>query len=130
MPSDLRQKWVTNFWLVEQLRGMKFNRAVMPIDAVNCDMRLLTSIDAAKHSHIMGCWGGFKLQNVIWSNQLVLGRCLLSKSESIPKSELDALCGGSNMSWVIRNALDDWVKESYLFGNSMISLCWLTSEKM
>ena len=130
MPSDLRQKWVTNLWLVEQLRGMKFNRAVMPIDAVNCDMRLLTSVDAAKPSLIMGCWGGFKLQNGTWSNQLVLGRCLLSKNESIPKSELDALCGGSNMSWVVRNALDDWLKESYLFGDSMISLCWLTSEKL
>ena len=72
MPSDLRQKWVTNLWLVEQLRGMKFNRAVMPIDAVNCDMRLLTSVDAAKPSLIMGCWGGFKLQNGTWSKFGVL----------------------------------------------------------
>ena len=130
MPSDLRQKWVSNFWLIEQLRGLKFSRAIMPLDAVNTHMRLLTTVDAAKPSLVMGSWGGFKLKNGTWSNQLVLGRCLLSKNESIPKSELDALCGGSNMSWVIQTALAEWIKEYFLFGDSMISLCWLTSEKL
>ena len=130
MPLDLRQRWVSNFWLIEQLRGLKFTRAIMPAEAINSNMRLLTSVDAAKPSLIMGCWGGFKMRDGTWSNQLVLGRCLLSKNESIPKSELDALCGGSNMSWVVRLALADWVTEDYLFGDSMISLCWLTSEKL
>ena len=130
MPSDLRQKWVHNFLLLEKLRGLKFTRAIMPAEAINTRMRLLTSVDAAKPSLIMGCWGGFELPSGLWSNQLLLGRCLLSKNESIPKSELDALCGGSNMAWVVKLALEDWVEEDYLFGDSMISLCWLTSEKL
>ena len=34
------------------------------------------------------------------------------------------------MAWVVRLALKEWVQEDYLFGDSMISLCWLTSEKL
>jgi len=108
MPPDLRQKWVKNFWLIEQLRGLKYERAVMPSDAVNTNMRLLSGVDAAQSVLMMGCWGGFELKDGSWPNQLILGRSLLAKNESIPKSELDALCGGSNMTWVVRLALSDW----------------------
>ena len=95
MPSDLRQKWVENFLIFEKLRGIKFQRTVMLVDAINTKMRLLSGVDAAKHGLMMGCWGGFKLQNGSWSNKLLLGRSLLAKSESIPKDELETLCGGS-----------------------------------
>ena len=130
MPPDLRQRWVQNLWLLERLRGLKFTRAVMPAEAVDTKLRVLTGVDAAKPALIMGCWGGFKMKDGSWSNQLMLGRCLLAKNESIPKSELDALCGGSNMAWVVRLALQEWVDSEYLFSDSMIALCWLTSEKL
>ena len=102
----------------------------MPSNAVDSKMRLLTGVDAAKDGLIMGCWGGFRLPDNTWSNQLVLGRSLLASNESIPKDELQALCGGSNMAWVVRMALKDWVDTSILFGDSRIALCWLTSEKL
>ena len=130
MPMDLRQKWVQNFLVFEQLRGMKFERAVMPADAINGKLRLLTGVDAAKQGLMMGTWGGFKLKSGSWSNQLILGRALLARNDSIPKSELEAMCGGSNMAWVLRLALQDWVELSILFSDSTIALCWLTSEKL
>ena len=79
---------------------------------------------------MMGCWGGFELKDGSWSNQLILGRSLLAKNESIPKSELDALCGGSNMTWVVRLALSDWCEKNIIFADSVIALCWVTSEKL
>ena len=97
MPPDLRQRWVHNFLLFEKLRGLKFERAVMPSDAVDSKLRLLTGVDAAKSGLMMGCWGGFKRKDGSWSNKLMLGRSLLAKSESIPKDELEALCAGSNI---------------------------------
>ena len=130
MPLDLRKKWVENFLLFEKLRGLKFQRAVMPLDAIDTKMRLLTGVDAAKHVLMMGCWGGFMLKDGSWSNKLLLGRSLLAKSDSIPKDELEALCGGSNMAWVVRLTLKEWVDSSILFGDSMIAICWLTSEKL
>jgi hypothetical protein len=35
VPADLRQKWVKNFWLLEHLRGLGFQRPVMPEDTLN-----------------------------------------------------------------------------------------------
>ena len=130
MPPDLRQRWVRNFWLLEQLKGLKFTRAVMPPNAINTKMRLLTGVDAAQSVLIMGCWGGFQLRDGSWSNQLLIGRSLLSKNESIPKSELDSMCAGSNMAWVVRLALKEWVDKHIIFGDSVIALCWITSEKL
>ena len=130
MPPDLRQKWLKNFLMIEKLRGLKYQRAVMPIDAVNSKLRLLTGVDAAKSGLMMGCWGGFLRKNGSWSNKLILGRSLLAKSESIPKDELESLCAGSNMTWVVRSALQDWVETSIIFSDSTIALCWLTSEKL
>ena len=85
-------------------------------------MRVLTGVDAAKKVLIMGSWVGFQLKNGSWSNQLLLGRSLLAKNESIPKSELDSLCAGSNMAWVVRIALCEWVDQHILFGASVIAL--------
>ena len=65
MPPDLRQKWVENFWLIEKMRGLKYERAVMPMDAVNSKLRLLTGVDAAKTGLMMGCWGGFRRKNEV-----------------------------------------------------------------
>ena len=98
----------------------------MPLDAVDTNMRLLTGVDAAKEGLMMGSWGGFKTKDGSWSNQLVLGRSLLARSESIPKDELEALCGGSNMAWVVRMALKEWVNTSILFGDSRIDSVYTT----
>ena len=127
---DLRKKWIHNFLLIEKCRGLKYTRAVMPIDAINCKMRLLTGVDAAMHALVMGCWGGFRRKDNSWSNQLVIGRSILATNESIPKDELQALCGGSNLAWVVRSSLREWVESSVLFGDSKIALCWLSSENL
>ena len=34
------------------------------------------------------------------------------------------------MAWVIRLALQEWIHSEVLFSDSMIALCWLTSEKL
>ena len=127
--SDLRNKWLQNFWKLEQLRGLNFHRAVMPENAVNTKMRLITGVDAALDALIIGTWGGFRLKDGSWSCKLILGRGLLAPVDStIPKNELEALTGGSNLSWIVRKALSDWVDSSVLVGDSLIAMCWVISE--
>ena len=36
---------------------------------------------------------------------------------------------GSNLGWILRQALQNWVKSYILIGDSTISLCWVTSDK-
>ena len=45
--TNLRAKWVNNFLRIEQMRGIRFNRAIMPPDAVSPKMNTITGADAA-----------------------------------------------------------------------------------
>ena len=56
MSPDLRNKWLSNFWKLELLKGINFQRAVMPENAINTDMRLITCVDAALETMMTGCW--------------------------------------------------------------------------
>ena len=52
---------------------------------------------------------------------------LADKDSTIPKLELDSLTVGSNMGWILRQALGDWVDSYILIGDSSIAMCWVTS---
>ena len=77
--------------LMEKLRGIGFDRPVMPRTAVNSKLRLIMASDAAKSATMVGVWGGFLLPNGKYSCRLVIGRSLLSADTTIPRLELDGL---------------------------------------
>ena len=75
-----------NFWRMEKLKGLKFHRHVMPHNAINDKMRLITAVDTALGCQIFRVWGGFKVEDASWSCKLVIGRGLLAPTENtIPK---------------------------------------------
>ena len=101
----------------------------MPHDAVNKEMRLTCTVDAATQVKIVDVWAGFLRKNGEYSCQLLIGRSLLAREEStIPKEELEALTIGSNLLWICRQALEGWVSDYLLVSDSTISICWVTSE--
>ena len=130
VPEELRSKWIKNFWKLETLRGIKFERARMPLNAVSTKMDLITAGDAAQSVKIAGSWGRFRLNNGHYSCQLILGRSLLADEDTtIPKNELSSLTMAANLSWILRQALEKWVDSHILIGDSTISLCWVSSDK-
>ena len=130
VPDLIRAKWVNNFWQLEKLKGIKFSRARMPEGAVNTEMNLIVAVDAAEPMKMVGAWGRFRLESGLFSCQLLIGRGLLTDEDStIPKNELDALTMGSNLGWIVRQALHGWITSYIVIGDSTISLCWVTSEK-
>ena len=48
VPEELRSKWIKNFWMLEKLKGMKFQRAIMPEGAVSTTMNLIIAVDVAE----------------------------------------------------------------------------------
>ena len=121
MPSDLRSKWLKQFLLWEQLRGIQFRRAMMPEDAVDSKLRVIVAVDAAKPAMVIGAWAGFRKPDNSFSCQLMIGRALLtSEDATIPKSELTSFTCGSNLSWLIRTTIKDWVDSYILVGDSII----------
>ena len=73
--------------ILEKLRGMKFQRAIMPEGAVSMKMNLIIAVDVSEKSVKMaGAWGRFRLKAGLFPCQLVLGRSLLAdKDSTIPK---------------------------------------------
>ena len=129
MPQDLRQSWIRQFWKWEQLRGLNFSRAVMPQDAKNPKMRLITAVDMADECINVAIWAGFLRQNGLYSCQHLISRTILASEDcSVPKGELEALTGGSNLCWLVREWLKDWVESYIVTGDSTISLFWVSSE--
>ena len=118
MPDVMRNKWLENFWTLEGLRGIKFSRARMPVDAVDEKLRMITLVDAADDMIMVGIWVGFLRKNGSWSCQHLIGRCFLTdENGTIPKSELQALTGGANLQCIVRKALSDWVTLSIVAGD-------------
>ena len=130
VPEEIRSKWIKNFWNIEKLKGIKFERARMPSNAVSCEMDVIGAGDAAEYIKIVGVWARFRLKTGKYSCQLLIGRDLLAAEDStIPKSELDVLTMTSNLLWIIRMALERWVTSYIAIGDSVITMCWVTSEK-
>ena len=129
LSAELRNQWITNFWRIQKLKGLQYNRAIIPTDAVNTNMELVAVGDAANDLKICGVWGRFLRQNGEYSSQLIIGRSLLGKeNSSIPKEELEAMTATSNLLWMVRRALSEWVVDYMLLSDSVISLCWVTNE--
>ena len=58
------------FLLIEQLRGIRYTRARIPVTAVNTKMRLLTLVDAAEQIVNVATYCGFRIAEGGWSNGL------------------------------------------------------------
>ena len=131
LTKETRLLWVTNFWRLHNLRGLQFTRARIPSDAADTKLQLIVAVDAAKELKISGVWARFLRTDGSYSSQLVIGRSLLCREESsIPREELEAISMGSNLLWVVRKALQNWMDEEdyIILSDSVIALCWLTAE--
>ena len=130
IPVHLRNKWLEAFLTLEKLRGISFERPVMPLDAVNTTLRLISLSDAAEPVIMVGVWGGFLLPSGDYSCRLVIGRSLLSADMTIPKLELEGCNAAANLNWFVRKSLKDWPQEFLQGCDSTIALSWITSEEL
>ena len=103
--NTLQNKWIIEFLRLESLKGICFDRPIMPENAINTDIRLIGLTNASKSVIMVGVWGGFELPDGSFSCKLSIGRSILAKDITIPKLELDGVCYGANLGWTVCNAL-------------------------
>ena len=126
---EIRQKWIKNLWKLHNIRGIQFSRAVIPVDAADCKLELIAAVDAADLK-VAAVYGRFRRKNGQYSCQLIIGRSLLARTDStIPKEELESLTIGSNLLFIVRQALQDWVEDYAILSDSIISISWVTNVK-
>ena len=81
------------------------------MDAVDTRMRLLIFVDWAKELLVIWTGVGFKRENGKCPCTFVIARCLLVSADmTIPRAEMEALVSGSNMLWLGRQILSQWVR--------------------
>ena len=88
IPDNLRPLWETNFEMMQELRELRFNRAIVPDDAVDLHLNTLDFGDASK-SMICSCiYARFKKKDGTFSCQLVLARTkVVPQGMSLPRAE-------------------------------------------
>ena len=92
IPDTLRPIWNSHFEMMTEIHNIKFNRAVIPENAVDLNVETLEFGDASKQIACVAVYARFKRQNGTFSCQLVFGRSKLIPSEL---SELSV--GGHSM---------------------------------
>ena len=91
LPDELRPIWVSHFKMMQEIGRIKFQRAVVPEDAINLDIQ---TIDAADGSQKLACVAistKFLKKDGTHSCQLIFSRSkLIPDGLSQPRAELFA----------------------------------------
>ena len=70
IPEDLRQIWKDNFEMIDQISNIRFNRAVIPEDAVGIELETIDTADASQQMVCVAIYVRFLLKSGGYSCQL------------------------------------------------------------
>lgn len=130
IPDDLRQIWISNFEMMQELKDIRYKRAVVPEDAVNTDIETLCFGDASEVMVCVGIYVRFRRKSGGHSCQLLFGRSkVVPKDMSMPRAELLASSINAATSHVVKTSLGDVHKKSLMFTDSQVALHWISCTK-
>ena len=130
IPDEFRQMWVSNFEMIQELKDIRYNRAVVPEDAVNTDVETLCFGDASQVMICVGVYVRFRRKSGGYSCQLLFGRSkVVPKDMTIPRAELLASCINAATYHVVKTSLGDVHKKNLMFTDSQVALHWITCGK-
>ena len=128
--SDLRCKWVSALWMIEQLRPLEYQRCTIPSTAMSLEGHLCVFTDSSgvpKSQQV--AYISFPLKDGTWSKQLLIARNQLGPEGSkIPNMELEALKLGAVLGNKLKIWLEGYIASRSLCSDSEISLHWVRNE--
>ena len=127
LPNQFLDKWASNLQIIEELRHVKFRRAVIPIDAVSTTPELIVSCDASEAIAVCVIHARYKLRSGGYSCQILTSKSKLVSTSTIPRAELKGARMAAAMGFIcIKNFNPSNVK--YL-SDSTIVLHWLNNDE-
>ena len=91
IPDSLRSLWESNFEMMKEIGNLRFNRTIIPEDAINMDIDTIDFGDASQSLVCVAIYARFMRRNGMYSSQLVLARTrVVPKDLSMPRAELYA----------------------------------------
>ena len=130
IPDNLRSLWETNFDMMQEINNLKYNRAVVPSDAVSLDLETLDFGDSSQSAACAAIYARVQGTNGEYSSQLVLSRSrLVPEGLSQPRAELYAAVLCTHTGEIARRAFYKHHQKGYKFTDSQITLHWISNEE-
>ena len=130
IPDELRPIWTSHFQMMEEIKDIRFQRAVIPEDAVSLEAETLDFGDASKVLACVAIYIRFRRKNGSRSCQLIFARSrLVPDGMSQPRAELYAALLNAHSGEVVRRALVKAHKKAIKFTDSQIVLHWITNKE-
>ena len=129
--DDLRSIWLSHFDMINELKTVRFQRAVVPKAAVNLDINTLDFSDASKHLACVAIYVRFLLKCGSYSCQLIFARSkLIPEGMSIPRAELLAANMNAHTGEVVKRALSKFNLSTEKFTDSQVTMHWLNNQEI
>ena len=129
--GNMRQRWIENFKMIEELRDVLYVRCPIPTYALRPTVRIWLLCDGANEGMIISAYSGNERPDGSWSCKHLFAKNLLVPAGwSTPQLELHALHTLANMSAILEQALGVWVEIMISCSDSEIAISWRIYEKV
>ena len=81
LPDNLRNVWVDNIEMIEEISRVRFKRAVVPADAASTDINTIDVADASTSIACAAIYVRFPRRNGDYSCQLIFARSKLLRDK-------------------------------------------------
>ena len=129
IPDDYLDDWVRNLTDIQELKDIRFRRTIVPVDAVNTDIELITSVDASSNVATAVIHTRMKKRDGTYHVQLLCAKSKLVCNLTIPKGELRAAVLGVSLTHTVSQVLGDRVVKNLFVSDSTIVLYWLNQDE-
>ncbi|XP_066917508.1 uncharacterized protein [Clytia hemisphaerica] len=130
IPDELRPLWESHFDLMKEINNLKYQRAIIPEDAISLDLETIDFGDASQSAVCSCIYVRFKKKSGGSSCQLVLSRTrVVPKGMSLPRAELYAALINAYTGEVVRRSFNKYHKNAIKLTDNQASLFWITNDE-
>ena len=130
IPDYLRSVWISHFKVMQEIDYLKFQRAVVPEDAVNLELNTIDAADASNKMAYIALYARFLRRNGTYSCQLVFFRSkVVPDGPSQPTAELLAATLNIHTGEIVKRDFQDNQKGSVKLSDSQVTLHWINNKK-
>ena len=130
IPNDLRSVWVSHFEMMQEIGKLRFQRKVVPEDAVNLDINTIDASDTSNKMVCVAIYARFLRRSGTYSCQLVFSRSkVVPDGLSQPRAKLFAAVLNARTGEIVKRAFQDNHKGSVKLSDSQVTLHWINNQK-
>ena len=130
IPDNLRSIWKSNFEFMEEIRNVRYSRAIVPSDAKSLDIHTIGTGDASQKVIRAAIYARFEKKDGTFSCQLIFAISnILTDGISTPRAELMAAVLNASTGHVVERALAERHKKTLKLTDSHVTLYWISSKR-